>query len=109
MQQLSQAQIERIVRRLAIGGGRFPQMVAAGIVGLEREEPVMELDQARAVADRDDGGARQPVDQQAIQRRLRTLVERGGRLVEEQPMRLCSKARAIDSRCCSPPDSLSAQ
>jgi hypothetical protein len=35
----------------------------------------------RAVADRDDGGGRQLLDQQAVQRRLRGLIQRSGGLV----------------------------
>ena len=60
--------------------------MAAGRLGLEREEAAVELHQARAVADRDGRRIREPLEQQAVELRLRGLVERAGRLVEEQPV-----------------------
>ena len=47
----------------------------------------MERAERRAVADRDDRCGGQPLLQQAVQHRLGRLVERRGRLVEEQIIR----------------------
>src|SRR2546428_165499 len=46
--------------------------------------PAVERAQRRAVADRDDGGLAQPLLHEPVERGLGGLVERGGRLVEEQ-------------------------
>src|SRR3990170_5352860 len=70
-------------------------MGSAGGVRLKLEEAARELGVARAVADGDDGRAGQPLDQQTIELRFRPLVERGRRLVEEQPLRLLQE-RARD-------------
>ena len=66
---------------------RRQQHVAAGLVGIEREEARVELGEARAVADREDRGLRQPLHEQPVQRALGLLVETAGRFVEEQPVR----------------------
>src|ERR1700688_1894597 len=55
-----------------------PQHDLALVEGLQR----------RAMADRYDGGGRQPLLDQAIERRLRGLVERGGGFIQEQILRL---------------------
>src|SRR5262245_60644557 len=71
-------------------------MMAAGLVGLQREEALVERGEARAVANRDDGRAGQPLDHEVIERGLRGLVERARRLVEEEPLRLlqqCARDR----------------
>ena len=54
----------------------------------ERQEALMEHDEARPVADRDDGRIRQALEQQAVEHGLCRLVERRRRLVEEQPVGL---------------------
>ncbi len=53
----------------------------------EPEEPSVELNEARPVADGDDSRFRQPLEQEVIERRLGALIERARRLVEEQPLR----------------------
>ncbi len=55
---------------------------------LKLDLAVVPLTQRRAMADRYDGGVRQPAFQLAIDCRLRRLVERGRRLVQEQPVGL---------------------
>ena len=57
----------------------------------------MEGLQRRAMTDRDDGGGRQFLLEQAVERRLRGFIERRGRLIEEQILRLVQQ-RAGESR-----------
>src|SRR6516164_10084002 len=52
------------------------------------EEPAVELNKTRAVADGDDSRIGQPVEQQAIKLGLGRLVQGGCRLVQEQPIGL---------------------
>src|SRR5215471_4967769 len=59
----------------------------------QRELTMVESLQRRAVTDRNQGGGRQRLAEQTIECGLRRLVERGGRLVEEQEGR-CVQQRA---------------
>src|SRR5215207_318081 len=58
---------------------------------------LVESIERRAVSDRDDGGGRQFLLEQPIQRLLRGLVERRGGLIEEQVLRRMQQ-RACDSK-----------
>jgi len=58
------------------------------VTGLEHQLARMECFQARTVADADHGRLGQFLDQQAHDVFLAGLVERGGRLVHEDPLRL---------------------
>src|SRR5882762_4306070 len=57
---------------------------------------LMEGFKRRAMADRDDGGCRQFLLDQAIQCRLRGFIERGGGFIEEQIL------RRMQQRACEP-------
>ena len=64
----------------------------------QRELAGVERFQRRAVADRDQGGGRQLLAEQAIERGLRRLVEGGGRLIEEQEgRRMQQRARHAEA------------
>src|SRR5689334_2797 len=69
--------------------------MASGCIRPELEEAAMELDEARSVTDRDDGGLGQPLEQEAVKFSLGRLVERARRFIEEQPLRLLQQ-RARD-------------
>src|ERR1041385_3165951 len=76
---------------------RLRDAIVLALAG-KREPALVECGQRRAVADPYDRGVRQPLVQQFVERRLRRLVERRGRLVEEQEVRrMQDRARNPDA------------
>ena len=76
------------------GGRRFRRRRrrerAVGI-RLHGDDGVVHGAQRRAMADRDDAGLRQLAIDRRVELALQLLVERGGRLVQEEPVRLAQK------------------
>jgi hypothetical protein len=69
----------------------------------------MESGQLLAVRDTDDGGVLQALDDRLVELLLTFVVEVGGGSSRNNQVGLCNSARANATRCCSPPDSCTAQ
>ena len=75
-------------------------------IGLEREPPVVERRERRAVADRDDRRARQPLLQQPVELASDGSSSDAVASSRNRKSGFCRSARAMPSRCCSPSDSI---